>query len=87
MIIDFCNFFCFPLLQAVCGEAKLKTILSAGELGNFRNVYKASLVAMMAGADFIKTSTGKEAINATFPLGVVMMRAIQDYYCKTNYRV
>lgn len=65
----------------------MKTILAVGELGNFRNVYKASLVAMMAGSDFIKTSTGKETINATFPLGTVMMRAIREYYTKTNYKV
>lgn len=50
-------------------------------------VYKASLVAMMAGSDFIKTSTGKEALNATLVFGVVMCRAIRDYYNKTGYKV
>ncbi|EEB20061.1 deoxyribose-phosphate aldolase, putative [Pediculus humanus corporis] len=75
------------LMKEKCGSAKMKTILAVGELGNFRNVYKASLVAMMAGSDFIKTSTGKETINATFPLGTVMMRAIREYYTKTNYKV
>lgn len=65
----------------------MKTILAVGELANFRNVYKASLVAMMAGSNFIKTSTGKEAVNATLPVGLVMMRAIQDYYLKTSHKV
>ena len=62
-----------------CGEAHLKTILGTGELGNFRNVAKASLVCMMAGADFIKTSTGKESINATLPVSLVMIRMIREY--------
>ncbi|MHA2277687.1 MAG: deoxyribose-phosphate aldolase, partial [Candidatus Kariarchaeaceae archaeon] len=54
------------------------------ELATFRNIYKASLVCMMAGADFIKTSTGKEKVNATLPVGLVMMRAIREYFEKTN---
>ena len=51
-----------------------------GELGSLTNVYKASLVSMMAGSDFIKTSTGKESVNATFPVALVMVRAVRDYY-------
>ena len=52
----------------------------AGELGSLTNVYKASLVSMMAGSDFVKTSTGKESVNATFPVALVMVRAVRDYY-------
>ena len=70
-----------------CGEAHLKTILATGELGNLRNVRMASLVCMMAGADFIKTSTGKEKVNATLSFGLVMARAIRDYHERTGYRV
>jgi deoxyribose-phosphate aldolase len=70
-----------------CGEAHLKTILSTGELGSLENVYKASMVCMMAGADFIKTSTGKEKVNATLPVGLVMARAIREYGQKTGYAV
>ncbi|MEX2541461.1 MAG: deoxyribose-phosphate aldolase [Trueperaceae bacterium] len=70
-----------------CGEAHMKTILATGELGTLRNVYKASMVAMMAGADFIKTSTGKEPVNATLPVGLTMARAIRDYFERTGYRV
>ena len=70
-----------------CGDAHLKTILGTGELGTLTNVYKASLVAMMAGSDVIKTSTGKESVNATFPVAIVMLRAIRDYYERTGYKV
>ena len=70
-----------------CGEAHVKAILATGELGTLRNVARASLVCMMAGADFIKTSTGKEAVNATLPVSLVMIRAIRDYYESTGYRV
>ncbi|KAF7644765.1 hypothetical protein LDENG_00216260 [Lucifuga dentata] len=70
-----------------CGNAHMKTILATGELGTFTNVYKASLVAMMAGSDFIKTSTGKEAVNATYPVAVVMARAIRDYFLSTGHKV
>uniref|UniRef100_A0A6B2F6J8 Deoxyribose-phosphate aldolase n=1 Tax=Bothriechis nigroviridis TaxID=88079 RepID=A0A6B2F6J8_BOTNI len=73
--------------RKACGDAHMKTILGTGELGSLTNVYKASLVAMMAGSDFIKTSTGKEAVNAIFPVGLVMVRAIRDYYWKTGYKV
>lgn len=73
--------------RAACGDAHIKTILATGELGTLRNVAKASLVCMMAGADFIKTSTGKESVNATAPVSLVMARAIRDYYVRTGYRV
>ncbi len=73
--------------RAACGEAHMKTILATHELATLRNVDMASLVCMMAGADFIKTSTGKEAVNATLPVGVVMVRAIRDYFERTGYKV
>jgi deoxyribose-phosphate aldolase len=66
--------------REACGETLMKTIIAAGELGTLRHVAQASLVCMMAGADFIKTSTGKETVNATLPIGVVMVRAIRDYW-------
>ena len=70
-----------------CGDAHVKAILATGELGTLRNVARASLVCMMAGADFIKTSTGKESVNATLPVSLTMIRAIRDYYDRTGYRV
>jgi deoxyribose-phosphate aldolase len=73
--------------RKACGDAHLKTILATGELGNLRNVHMASLVCMMAGADFIKTSTGKEKVNATLAFGLVMCRAIRNYQEKTGYKV
>ena len=73
--------------RAATGKAHLKTILATGELGPLRNVYKASLVCMMAGADFIKTSTGKEPVNATLPVGLVMTRAIREYRERTGFVV
>lgn len=73
--------------RGACGEAHLKTILATGELGTLQNVARASLVCMMAGADFIKTSTGKESVNATIPVGIVMTRAIRDYAERTGFRV
>ena len=66
-------------MREACGKAHLKAILATGDLKTLRNVYKASMVAMQAGADFIKTSTGKEDVNATLPVGLVMVRAIRDY--------
>lgn len=69
------------------GDSQLKVILGTGNLGNLRNVAHASLVSMMAGADFIKTSTGKESINATLPVSLVMLRAIRNYYEKTGFMV
>jgi len=73
--------------REACGDAHLKTILATHELATLRNVGMASWVCMMAGADFIKTSTGKEAVNATLPVGVVMTRAIREYYEETGYKV
>jgi deoxyribose-phosphate aldolase len=70
-----------------CGEAHLKTILGVGELATLTNVARASLVAMMAGSDFIKTSTGKETSNATLPVGLVMARMIRDYGERTGHEV
>ena len=75
------------LFRDTCGDAHLKAILATGELGTLRNVYKASLVAMMAGADFIKTSTGKEAENATPTVSLVMVRAIREYRERTGFYV
>ena len=73
--------------RAACGDAHLKTILATGELGTLRNVARASLVCMMAGADFIKTSTGKEGVNATLPVGLVMVRQIRDYLEHTGHAI
>lgn len=66
-------------MREACGEAHLKAILATGDLKTLRNVYKASMVAMMAGADFIKTSTGKEDVNATLPVSLTMVRALRDF--------
>src|SRR5207247_10738744 len=65
--------------KQACGAAHMKVILGAGDLLTLRNVARASFVAMMAGADFIKTSTGKEPTNATLPVGFVMTLAIRIY--------
>lgn len=73
--------------RAACGPAHLKTILATGELATLRNVARASLVCMMAGADFIKTSTGKETENATLPVGLTMARCIRAYAERTGSRV
>ena len=73
--------------REACGEAHVKAILATGELGSLRNVARASWVCMMAGADFIKTSTGKESVNATLPVSLVMMRAIRAYHDLTGYRI
>ncbi|WP_436398504.1 deoxyribose-phosphate aldolase [Roseobacter sp. S98] len=73
--------------RAACGEAHVKAILATGELGSLRNVARASVICMMAGADFIKTSTGKESVNATLPVSLVMIRAIREYFGRTGYRV
>ena len=74
-------------MREACGEAHLKAILATGDLKTLRNVYKASMVSMQAGADFIKTSTGKEDVNATLPVSLVMLRALRDYGEETGYRV
>ena len=73
--------------RAACGDAHVKAILATGELGSLRNVARASMVCMMGGADFIKTSTGKESVNATLPVTLVMIRAIRAYYERTGHRV
>src|SRR5467141_1852817 len=73
--------------KAACGNAHMKVILGTGDLLTLRNVARASIVAMMAGADFIKTSTGKEAVNATLPVGLVMTRAIREYAQQTGMAV
>ncbi len=73
--------------RAACGEAHVKAILATGELGTLRNVAKASLVCMMAGADFIKTSTGKESVNATLPVSLTMIRAIRAFEARTGFKV
>jgi deoxyribose-phosphate aldolase len=72
-------------MREACGDAHIKTILATGELGPLRNVARASLVCMMAGADFVKTSTGKESVNATLPVGLVMARTIRDYRERTGH--
>jgi len=73
--------------REACGPAHIKVILGTGELATLTNVARASLVAMMAGADFIKTSTGKETVNATLPTGVVMTRMIREYLDRTGHVV
>lgn len=73
--------------REAAGGCPLKTILGTGELPTLRHVGQAALVCMMAGADFVKTSTGKEATNATLPVGLVMVRQIRDYFQRTGYRV
>jgi deoxyribose-phosphate aldolase len=73
--------------KAACGNAHMKVILGTGDLLTLRNVSRASMVAMMAGADFIKTSTGKESVNATLPVGLVMTRAIREYAQETGMAV
>jgi deoxyribose-phosphate aldolase len=73
--------------KQACGKAHMKVILGSGDLLTLRNVARASVVAMMAGADFIKTSTGKEATNATLPVSLVMVRAIRDYAQQTGMAV
>ena len=73
--------------RSACGESHMKTILATGDLGTLKQVYQASLVAMMAGTDFIKTSTGKETVNATLEVSLVMVRAIRDYLERTGYKI
>ncbi|HEX9790134.1 MAG TPA: deoxyribose-phosphate aldolase [Kiloniellales bacterium] len=73
--------------REVCGPVTMKTILGTGDLGTLRNVARASVVCMMAGADFIKTSTGKEGVNATLPVSLVMTRMIRDYQARTGHRI
>ena len=73
--------------RQTCGDAHMKAILATGDLGTLKQVHQASLVAMMAGSDFIKTSTGKETVNATPEFGLVMVRAIREYYQRSGVRV
>ena len=74
-------------MRAACGPAHLKAILATGDLKTLRNVYKASMVAMQAGADFIKTSTGKEDVNATLPVSLTMVRALREYGEMTGFQI
>ena len=74
-------------MRAACGDAHVKAILATGDLGTLRNVARASLICMMAGADFIKTSTGKEPVNATLPVTLTMIRCIRDYHDRTGIKV
>jgi deoxyribose-phosphate aldolase len=74
-------------MREACGAAHLKAILGVGDLKTLRNVYAASIVAMQAGADFIKTSTGKEDVNATLPVSLVMLRALRDYRDLTGFEI
>ncbi len=73
--------------REACGDAHLKSILATGQLGSISKVAKASMVSMMAGADFVKTSTGMESVNATLPVSLVMMRTIRDYFERTGTHV
>jgi deoxyribose-phosphate aldolase len=74
-------------MREACGKAHLKAILATGDLKTLRNVYKASMVAMQAGADLIKTSTGKEDVNATLPVSLTMVRALRDYGAATGFEI
>ncbi len=73
--------------REACGEAHVKAILATGQLGSLTKVAKASMVCMMAGADFIKTSTGMESVNATLPVSLIMMRLIREYHERTGFKV
>ncbi len=74
-------------MREACGLAHMKSILATGELGTLRNVARASMVCMMAGSDFIKTSTGKEPVNATLPVSLVMLRMIRNYLERTGHKI
>jgi deoxyribose-phosphate aldolase len=74
-------------MRQACGAAHMKAILATGDLATLRAVYAASMVAMQAGADFIKTSTGKEGVNATLPVSLIMVRALRDYGARTSVRI
>ena len=73
--------------RKACGDAHMKTILGTGELATLTNVAKASLVCMLAGADFIKTSTGKEKVNANLPTSLAMIRMIRDFHDQTGIEI
>lgn len=74
-------------MREACGGAHMKAILATGELSTLSNVYAASMVAMQAGSDFIKTSTGKEPVNATLPVSLTMVRALRDYGARTGFKI
>jgi deoxyribose-phosphate aldolase len=74
-------------MREACGDAHMKAILATGELSTLTNVYAASMVAMQAGSDFIKTSTGKEPVNATLPVSLTMVRALRDYGARTGFKI
>ncbi|MDO5620761.1 MAG: deoxyribose-phosphate aldolase [Paracoccus sp. (in: a-proteobacteria)] len=74
-------------MRDACGPARMKAILATGELGDATTIYRAAMVAMQGGADFIKTSTGKEPVNATLPVSLVMLRALRDYQDQTGQQV
>ena len=73
--------------RSACGEAHVKAILATGDIKTMRNVARASMICMMAGADFIKTSTGKEAVNATLLVTLTMLRMIREYQERTGFKV
>jgi deoxyribose-phosphate aldolase len=73
--------------RAACGPAHLKAIIATGELGSVTRIAKASTVCMMAGADFVKTSTGMESVNATPAASLVMLRTIRDYALRTGVKI
>ncbi len=73
--------------REACGDARLKTIIATGELGSISQIGKASMVCMMAGADFIKTSTGMEKQNATLPVSLIMVRMVREYLERSGQRV
>jgi len=74
-------------MRDACGDAHMKAILATGDLQTLSTVYRASMVAMQAGADFIKTSTGKEDVNATLPVSLTMIRALRDFRDRTGQAV
>ncbi|WP_394226925.1 deoxyribose-phosphate aldolase [Paracoccus marcusii] len=74
-------------MREACGAARMKAILATGDLKSLENVAKASHVAMQAGSDWIKTSTGKEGVNATLPVSLVMVRTIRDFHARTGIKV
>ncbi|MGR3412158.1 MAG: deoxyribose-phosphate aldolase [Paracoccus sp. (in: a-proteobacteria)] len=74
-------------MREACGAARMKAILATGDLKSLENVARASLVAMQAGSDWIKTSTGKEGVNATLPVSLVMVRTIRDFHARTGIKV
>jgi deoxyribose-phosphate aldolase len=73
--------------RAACGDAHVKAILATGELGSIAKVAKASTICMMAGADFVKTSTGMEPVNATLPVSLAMLRTIREYHERTGVKI